>query len=208
MCTKTNSKSDPSGEHEPWLIRHLKRWQPLYQIAVVLSVLVAIIIGGSSINQTARSLTLTQKSIDLQEKEFKIRNRPLLVHMNPEFATNSVDTKGVPWKHSVKIELHNVSDIPAQKVHTKGTVFLDGKYQRETHVTQTACTKISPREIGVDLKDGFFEMATNVNHSFKVSFVTTYSGMLGETSGIYSTVVDVIYHPLTKRLIQIDIGLW
>jgi len=36
----------------PRILRHLLKWKPLYEIATVVSLVIAIIVGGISIRQT------------------------------------------------------------------------------------------------------------------------------------------------------------
>jgi len=181
------------------LLRHCTKWKPLYETAGVASIVVTIILGGISLRQSQKaigvavsSLDLSSKSVELQEKEFTLRNRPLIVIGTYEFSGPSGDKTGKTSPRSVKTHLVNISDIPA--THLQGTfdVKLNGKTIGIAPLAPTALAKDSTRTLTLGLSEELYSAATNPSNYFETTTHLTYSGMLGETPDQYLSR-DTVY---------------
>ncbi|MBU0715029.1 MAG: hypothetical protein KJ964_06700 [Verrucomicrobia bacterium] len=206
MCAEPK---DSGRNGQPWLLRHLAKWQPLYETAGVVSVVVAIIVGGISLRQTQKavsvavtSLSLSSKSVELQEKEFTLRNRPLIVIGSYEFSGPAGDKTGKTSPRSVKTHLVNISDIPA--THLKGTfdVKLNGKTIGIAPLATTALAKDSTRTLTLGLSEELYSAATNSSNYFETTTHLTYSGMLGEAPDQYLSRDTVYWSSLDQHFIS------
>jgi hypothetical protein len=65
MSTKHREENQ---DDTPWILRHLIKWRLLYELAAVVSVVVAIVFGGISINQTQKALDVAINSLALSNK--------------------------------------------------------------------------------------------------------------------------------------------
>ena len=181
-------------EATPCILRHLTKWRPIYELAAVVGVVVAIIFGGISIMQTQKSLdvaisslTLSNKSVEMQEKEFILRNRPIIVIGSYRFGGPNRDSNGNEFARSLKVHLTNISDIPATQVEGTLEVKLNGSTIGITAVGPTATAKSTVKNIVVGLSDDLYREAKKSTNTFEAIVELTYSGMLGEKVDQYMT---------------------
>ena len=111
----TNSSENVQKE-TPIILKHLIKWKPLYELAAVGSMMVVIFFSSISIKQTQKSidvainsLKLSNKSFDLQQKEFSLRNRPIVIAVNHRFDGPAGDLTGEQYPRSVKVRWMNIS---------------------------------------------------------------------------------------------------
>ena len=193
----------------PCILRHLIKWRPLYELAVVVSVVVAIVFGGISISQTQKaldvvisSLSLSNKSVEMQEKEFSLRNRPLIVIGSHQLDGPAGDSTGNKFPRSVKVHLVNISDIPATQVQGTFEVKLNGNTIGISSLSPTAVAKNTTRTLALGLTDDLYREALNPANNFETTVELTYSGMLGEKSDHYMTRVIVYWSSQDNHFIS------
>jgi hypothetical protein len=165
----------------------LQKWKPLYEIATVVSVVVAIIVGGVSIRQTQKALNVAISSLQMQEKEFLLRNRPLVVIGDNQFNGPAGDSKGHKFPRSVKVRLTNISDIPATQVQGTFEVKLNGNIIGVSPLSPTSVAKNTTRTLALGFPEELYREATNPANHFETTVKLTYSGMLGEKFDQYMT---------------------
>lgn len=146
-----------------------------------------------SLNQTEESLRITRESVELQRNEFKLRNRPYVVIKNYNFAGKTKSTEGILYPHSVKLDLVNLSEIPANQLKGFHRVVLNGKVIRHTPINQAALAKGGVSKAHVFLQEDTYSAAMNEKNTFKIVTELTYSGMLGEEANAYRTSETVFY---------------
>jgi len=192
-------------------LRHLARWKPLYETAGVASVVVAIILGGISLCQSQKaiavavsSLELSSKSVELQEKEFMLRNRPLVVIGSHEFSGPAGDSTGKAFPRSVKMHLVNIADIPATQVQGTFEVKLNGKTIGTPRLAPTAVAKDTTRTLALGLTEEMYSAVTDPSNTFETTTHLTYSGMLGEKPDQYMTRVTVYWSAQDQQFISKD----
>lgn len=186
---------------------HRAKWESVYgllsQWASILSVMagfLGIFIAFLAIRESrlatgisSQALAQSQKSVALQESEFRLRNRPYLIMKNPTLRGTYTDADGGVFPHSLSLELHNLSQIPANTVITKGTLFIDGQATQTTEIKESGCAQDDPKGVGISLSDELYGLILSATSLPMAVFTTTYSGMLGENPAAYTSVVTVIY---------------
>jgi hypothetical protein len=208
MSTKSNENDQ---KEIPSILKHLTKWKPLYELAAVVSVIVAIFFGGISIKQTQKSLDvainslkLSNKSLDLQQKEFTLRNRPIVVTGSQQLDGPAGDSTGKQFSRSVKVHLTNISDIPATQVKGTFEVKLNGNTIGVAKLSPTAVAKNTTRTLALGLTEDLYKEAINPNNRFETTVELTYSGMLGERPEQYLTKVIVYWSPQDEHFINIE----
>jgi hypothetical protein len=199
---------------ESRILQHLDRWKHLYQTCGLVGVAVAITIGSLSLIQTAEalriarnSLKLSHDTLELQEEEFMLRNRPLVVIGSHEFSgpTENLGTENVndDWPRSVTLKLLNISEIPATEVQGTIEIRLDGEVVAQVPVaTDLDLAGDFPRGIVLGISEETHSAATNPSRRFEIATFVTYSGMLGEQPDQYSTRVVVHWSPSDGRFMS------
>ena len=180
-------------ENIPSILRHLNKWKPLYEITAVISVLVAIIFGGISILQTQKALDVAISSLNIQEKEFLLRNRPLVVIGSHQLDGPAGDSKGNKFPRAIKAHLVNISEIPASRVQGTFEVRLNGNVIGTSKLSPISVTKETVRTLALGLTEQLYNEAINPNNNFETTTKLTYSGMLGEKYNQYVSEVRVYW---------------
>ena len=188
----------------PRILRHLQKWKPLYEIATVVSVVVAIIVGGVSIRQTQKSLDVAVSSLQMQEKEFLLRNRPLVVIGDNQFNGPAGDSKGHKFPRSVKVRLTNISDIPATQVQGTFEIKLNGNIIGTSPLSPTSVAKNTTRTLALGIPEELYREAINPANHFATTVKLTYSGMLGEKIDQYMTQGVFHWSSQDKHFIERD----
>jgi hypothetical protein len=206
MSTKHRENNQ---DDTPSVLRHLIKWRPLYELAAVVSVVVAIVFGGISINQTQKaldvainSLALSNKSVEIQEKEFSLRNRPIVVAGSHQLDGPAGDSTEKKFPRSVKVHLVNISDIPATQVQGTFEVKLNGNTIGVSSLSPTAVAKNTTRTLALGLTEDLYKEAINPANKFETTIELTYSGMLGEKSDQYMTRVIVYWSSQDEHFID------
>ena len=185
-----------SAEERPIILKHLNRWKSFYEI-----LLVVIAVGLS-----AWANVTTMKSLNKQELEFRIRNRPyVILDGDPKFGgyiKYSFETKqgdqhmlehGEAFPGSIEISIQNVSDIPAKQVQGSAIVYLNNEHVYTTAITPISLTKGSSQRIRIGLKTEWFNVFVDGSKKLSVDFNITYSGMLGESPKFYQLRVRFVF---------------
>jgi hypothetical protein len=146
MCMQQNENKQ---DDMPSILRHLIKWKPLYEIAAVVSVVVAIIVGGISIIQTQKALNVAMSSLKMQEKEFLLRNRPLVVIGSHQFNGPAGDSRGNKFPRSVMAHLVNISYIPATQVQGTFEVKLNGSIIGKSNLSPISVAKDTTRTLAL-----------------------------------------------------------
>jgi hypothetical protein len=171
----------------PRILQHLQKWKPLYEIATVVSVVVAIIVGGISIRQTQKSLDVAVSSLQMKEKEFLLRNRPLIVISNSHFNGPAGDSKGHKFPRSVQVLLTNISDIPATQIQGTFEIKLNGNILGTSPLSPITLAKGTIRPLALGIPEELYIEAMKPDNHFSATVRLTYSGMLGEKIDQYIT---------------------
>jgi len=123
----------------------------------------------------------------MQEKEFLLRNRPLVVIGDNQFDGPAGDSKGHKFPRSVKVRLTNISDIPATKVQGTFEIKLNGNIIGISPLSPTSVAKNTSRTLALDFSEKLYREATNPANHLETNVKLTYSGMLGEKFDQYMT---------------------
>ncbi len=155
----------------------------------VVMTIVAIIMCVS-LFQNHEAQKLTRKLLELQEKEFKLRNRPLITTKNYNFVRKEGQRK-------LEMYIENISEVPANQVKGFHQVFLNGKLVGRFPINQVspaAIAKGGPSKNYVPLTEDTYSDAMDEKNKFKVVTELTYSGMLGEEADAYKTSMTIYYY--------------
>lgn len=112
------------------------------------------------------SLKLNQNALEIQQKEFRLRNRPILIFI-PRIAED---------KEQIIIDIKNVSDIPAVRVKVTFTIYMAGMLvgDEQHQVAAIAHDKIS---IIIDVKNNNFkDLLVLMRDELIVKIVSHYEG--------------------------------
>lgn len=169
-------------------------------VATVIMAVVAIIMGWTLI-QNSNALKISAESLDLQRKEFKIRNRPFIVMQNFRFGGPAKAQSGALFPYSIQFEVVNISDVPANHLSGVYQTFLNGSKTYVTIVPPSALARGATSKGWVCLSKDLYEAATNSNNRFSLVAEMKYSGMLGEKPEEYQTKADVYYSSPEKSFI-------
>lgn len=183
----------------------------LYQTAKALSQgRESIELAKKSLEQSELAIQISMKTLDLQNKEFHLRNRPVVVLRNVRLAGPGKTTEGNTYDKTISFEMTNISDIPANKVLIVGTAYVGDKKIGETINGSTSLEKNMggfslPRDhtsrgvIFLPPADFNMAMAMKSGLRFRVVFTLTYSGMLGEQPGAYETYDELYFEPALEE---------
>ncbi|MDD5326900.1 MAG: hypothetical protein PHY02_03685 [Phycisphaerae bacterium] len=146
-----------------------------------------------SLNQTEESLQMNHEALELQKKEFELRNRPYVAIKNYTFAGEAISTEKQLYPYSVKMDIENLSEIPANRLKGFHQVFLNGKVVCNIPINEAAIVKGGTSKAHVFLQEDTYSAAMDEKNTFKLVTELTYSGMLGEEADAYKTSVTVYY---------------
>lgn len=147
----------------------------------------------TALGQTETSLKLTAESLELQRKEFKLRNRPVVVIMNTRLGGETRDDEGNLFPRSVCSELVNISEVPANQLSGSWRAVVNGNQVWCTIIPPCALANAGSSKITLFLSEDIYANTTNMNNKFEVIAEITYSGMLGEDPKEYRTFQKSYY---------------
>jgi hypothetical protein len=197
MGDKAKIEASAKPEAHSGVLKHLNKWKNLYEVggilvAVVISFL-SVVVSFLSLRESHNAIKLTEQSVQIQKKEYEVRNRPYIILDNPVFGGPAMSLDGTVSPQSIKLEIKNVSDIPARKVNSLGLVYIDDKEVARTAITESAQAKdtsvIAPFNVPAPLY-----ILTNENVVVRLVVTTTYYGMF-EQQTPYETVTRCRYNP-------------
>jgi len=140
---------------------------------------------------------MAAKSLSLQEKEFKLRNRPLVDITEARFGGPGIDdSDGKQYPRTVELRIMCISDIPASQFKALCKVMLNDQRVATTTINLGALAKGKSWMAGVHLTEDIYRAATNKNNRFWIDIAATYSGMLGEAPTEYETSFVLKYNPI------------
>ena len=194
---------------KPRILRHLDKWKLLYQTFGLIGVGVAIIVGSLSLIQTEKalsiavsSLDLARKTMELQESEFMLRNRPLVVIGSHGFS-GPTEGSGEEFPRSVTLQLLNVSEVPATQIEGTMEIRLDGQTLGQASLARDLdLAGDFPRGHFLGISEDAYSAAKDPSRRFEIATSLTYSGMLGEQPDQYSTRVVVHWSPTDERFMS------
>lgn len=190
-------KIEESAEERSIILKHLNRWKSFYEI-----LLVVIAVGLS-----AWANVTTMKSLNKQELEFRIRNRPyVILDGDPKLGGDvkySFETKqgekhlreyGESFEKSIEINIQNASDVPAKQFKGIAVIYLNNKQVYRTAIVPITFTLVkgSSRRFSIGLKDEWWNTVSDNSKELSIDLSLTYTGMLGEVPDSYQTIVRFI----------------
>jgi hypothetical protein len=162
-------------------------------------------ISRESLDQTKESLQMNRESLELQRNEFKLRNRPYIMIRNHNFAGEAVSTEGQLYPRSVKMDIVNLSEIPANQLKGFHEVILNGNIVGHIPINRAAIAKGGSSKAHVYLQETTYSDAMNEKNTFEVFTELTYSGMLDEKADEYKTSTTVYYSVPVKTFKYKDV---
>lgn len=165
----------------------------------------ALALTARSVTQSEQALAVAHQSLDLEQAEFRARNRPLVVIGSHEFSGPAGDSAGHSFPHSVKTHLVNVSEIPATQVQGTFQVRLNGVTIGTPHLAPIAVAKDTTRTLALGLTEQMYDAARSPSNTFEATTELTYSGMLGEKSDAYLTRVTVYWSVQDQHFISKEV---
>lgn len=187
-------------------LNHFITWNPVYQAIGALGVVTAIIFGGITIQQTQKSLLhaessfkLTQKSVEIQQSEYLLRNRPLLVIREPRFGTRSTDSKGQVWPFSISFDVFSLTEVPATEVHGSAKIQKNGNWLPLSDFNLGVIANNRNQSSDILLNDERFKAVKDTIYGNTIILELFYSGLLGESVDQYKTTVQLNFRPAEER---------
>ncbi len=148
-----------------------------------------LLLSRRALRQGDSALELTRQSVQLQEREFRARMRPLIVIAEPHFGGKTVRSGGT-YSNSISLTFRDVGDAPAIAVQGHWQLFFNGTNVAVGKMDVGVVAKGADKCQSIGLPDGIFESATQFGTPLRAVVSTTYSGLLGEAPDAYSTVVE------------------
>jgi len=184
---------------------HVEKWKSVYEVA---GILLAVSISAASLHlsrvsvrQTQqsveiaeRSLALSRQSAEIQQKEFKLRNRPIVTIGDHAFCADMQDAYGAKFKHGIQVIIRDIAEIPANKLRGTSRVCIDGIVVKEAPILPCAISKAETFATHLALTDAEYQTITNNLKKCEVAIELFYSGMLGESAGEYKSYSRAIYN--------------
>ena len=198
MSDKGKSGASAEAEVHPGILRHLRRWKDLYE---VVGILVAVVVSFLSLRESHDAIRLTEQSVQIQKKDYDVRNRPCIILDNPVFGGPVTSVNGFASPQSIRLEIKNVSDIPACKVSSVGSVYVNDKEVSKTVITESARAKDAPGAQMFNIPAPYLFVLTNENVVLRLVATMTYYGMF-EQQTPYGTVARCRYYPQEKAFGQ------
>lgn len=181
------------------IVLHLDKWKDLYELACVVA---ALLLSYYSVQESRKatqtsmdSVALTAESLRIQEKEFRLRNRPYVVINSAGLGGPVKSSDGSQYEHSVVLIMENISDIPANDIRIECVQMLNSNRVGFTAIVSGALAREKSMSAPMYLEDTVYQQITNTANDYAINTTIVYSGMLSETQGEYSTSMDIIYLP-------------
>ena len=145
--------------------------------------------------QNSRSLKVAADALNLQKSEFRIRNRPRLIYVEPQLRGEAPDQSGKMYPHHIYIKVINYGDLPATDARTVADFYVDGKRVFGTVIPETIYTKADPKGIQLYMPEDVFLAGTTREHELRIHCKTTYSGVIGDAQDRFETGTEFKYYP-------------
>ncbi len=183
-------------------------WKPIVEVLAIpcafLISLLALVISYKANQLTATAVRQGQKSYELQEAEFQLRNRPYLTVASeqPTLIGPIRTAEGRVYEHALNIKILNLSDVPALNVSVSADVMVDNRVVNteitSSNTTGSAIAIYRSNEFGfkISLLDQTYALLSDSNHTIQVKMIIKYFGMLKEKTP-YTTKVRLDYWPPT-----------
>ena len=171
------------------------------QHSLELNILLAFVIAAAaiimclSLVQNNKMIEVAAGALEMQRKEFKVRNRPLLDATRARFGGPLKSAEGELFPHTVEIELKNLTDIPAINFKAKCKISINDQVVKETKMDLSVLLQGTPWQGEVFLTKNIYEQAVVKSNKFLIHVSSTYSGVLGDDLDDYSIEFDLIYFP-------------
>lgn len=169
-------------------------------ISALSSMLMAIIavIMCITLYQNSKTIQINSEALELQKKDFRIRNRPIVDATKARFGGSLKSAEGYSFPNTVEIALKNLTDIPATNFRAHCKILIDNQVVRESKIEVGTLFQGTPWQGDVFLTKEIYENATSKSKRFSIDFTSTYSGILGEAPDEYSTSFILNYFPENK----------
>ncbi|MFH1699416.1 MAG: hypothetical protein ABIE07_02415 [Candidatus Zixiibacteriota bacterium] len=191
------------------ILVHLGKWISLYEIIGILLALMtstfAVYQSYQAVSLTAKSIETQSKSVELQSQEFKIRNRPYVYIQEANLAGSWQSGQKYLYPHSLKVRLHNATDIPATKVMFVGKIFVNNILMDSTFTPIETNISSTPVNFYVGIIEEIYENIMRPDDTCIFEIKCTYSGVLGEGDKEYHSSAKILYLSHTQKLSFSDI---
>ena len=170
-------------------------------IMAIASVVMAytVIQNQQILRQNTEALKVAANSLELEEKEFWLRNRPIVVLKKPQFGKETITKDGRVFEHSVHILIENLTHIPANNFTSNYEVQLNEKPVFKGNVGFSAIASDHVISFSIPVQDEVFDLVSNAGNRLIVKINATYSGMLEDDAEKYRTRISFYYVPEVGR---------
>ena len=166
---------------------------------IVMSIASVLMIWSLSQNHDA--LNVAKRTLEIQEAEFKLRNRPIIDFVNPRFSGPRTDSNGKLHPHTFYIEAHNLTDLPANNFRCHGNILIDDQHAGSTTIEAAIVTRSVNSIIEINLNESIYQVATSTTYRFRIELHSTYAGMLGEPDDQYQSKANILYDPSANSFV-------
>jgi len=172
---------------------HIKEWKHSYE---VFGLVAAIAISCCSAIISRDSLKLATEGLDIQQKEFKVRNRPYVVVKGVGWGGPSESSNGKQLRRPLVIAVRNISDIPANDVRVEFVPMVNENIIGPVGIIDSgALARDEVMSSHVFLEDVLCHLMTNAANRSVIKASITYSGILPESQGKHATNLEIHYLP-------------
>jgi hypothetical protein len=183
---------------------HFKEWKWFYGI---LSIILANAISALSLicsswsgwearkatKISQQALELTKQSVEMQGKEFKLRNRPIIVIKSFSLTGVATDSSGLKFNHSLTYRIVNQAETLATHTECRTRIIGSQYALAPTIMNPSALAKEAEVSQIILLSDEAYSEITNSSKKVMIEIEITYSGMLGESNNEYRTFNTIKY---------------
>lgn len=173
------------------IIFNIKNYHSSYE---VFGIFLAILFSFLGHCESKKATKINRDILEIQKKEFYIRNRPYVILEGPRFGGACVHYND-NYPRSVLINLRNVSDVPALNVKFDITVYLDDEIVNHIPRKDESSTIAKDSVLGlpVGIKEEWYNSAIKGTKLLVVKYILKYPGVL-EDKQIYESTLTAVYN--------------
>lgn len=171
-------------------------------IVAVFTSLASCYFSNKAISTAQQANEMTHDSLELQTKEFGLRNRPYLTIYNYKLSdTETSDPHGKKWPCHVEFKLKNISEIPANNIKVSSEVYLNGESVRKGDFLPVALSKGVSKTTTIGLPGHIYSDAKDEKNKIVIKIDITYFGILDKN--IEHGISEVVYYSPIENAFKI-----
>lgn len=175
--------------------KSLNNYSSLISAAASCVMVIIAIIMLSTLRQNSEALKIASNSLKLQEREFNLRNRPIIDVKKAQFGGAIKLLEGKEYPQTVEFAIENVSDIPATQFKAFCDVLINDKSVSKNNIEIGVITKGTPLAGHAGLNEKTYKNILNNHNKLSINVIATYSGMLKEKPNEYGISFSIHYFP-------------